>query len=461
MIFRFFSKLPSISSPLNAYLEKVNQINLPAELIKRSKLETQGIKEQSRVLRDLEQASIFRLRELTNDNILSLLKAYTFLDQGSKHLYSALTQELYKRINSFNFEDLSTILYFFSSIKDSSRLNEVVKEILMKDPLSIPANSIGKIAFAFAVQNKYDSDLFKVLTNIFIVAQDEITQDTGVLFLTGAYKVNHTSPALYSQAQIFIEKYWKDFNGEEIAHIIFILYKFGLETFADKKILEADLSKLKAGDIDKIIGCFISKNKEPPKILMDRLDQLLEGLLVTSVELFGLIYSLSFVQRSDYFFPKIYVVIGKVMNVLSSKDKLMIFLALLNNKKENEETLRMFSAEFEGLFESNDILMLFPCFVRRGELFLPYTQKLIENIGNRIKGRELNLQDTLMVMYSLCKVNYQDPSFWKGCLDTLKYSKITSAEEYIQVKKTIKEVGKLGVDIDEHLNVLVQKYESS
>jgi hypothetical protein len=80
---------------------------------------------------------------------------------------------------------------------------------------------------------------------------------------------------------------------------------------------------------------------------------------------------------------------------------------------------------------------------------------------SRIRGRELKMQEALIVMYSLLKLQYSDPYFWKTSLDFVKSVKITSAEEYIQVKKTVQQAKTLGIDIDDCLSSLIQKYESS
>jgi hypothetical protein len=453
--------LPSISSPLSSYLEKINTLNLPAEILKRSREELPEIKDQIRILKDIEQASIFRLREMTNEKLLSLLKVYTFFDQGSPRLFSNLTQELYKRINSFNFEDLSTIVYNFSTSKESTSIFEVVKELIMKDPMAIPSNSIGKLSFAFAVKNKYDSDFYKVLSNIFVVANDSISPDTGVLFLTGIYKVNHVNPLLLLNAQTFIEKHWKQFKGGELAHVVFILHKFGLENFANKKIKEIEVDKLSAADVDKIIGCYISKSLDPPENILMRLDQHFSNMTVTALELFELIYSLNFLKNSEKLFKQVFEIIEKVVKIMTNKEKLMIFLAILSNNRETEEFLQMYSQEFSNSFETDDILMLFPCFVKRGSLFTPYTSNLLETMTSRIRGRELKMQEALIVMYSLLKLQYSDPYFWKTSLDFVKSVKITSAEEYIQVKKTVQQAKTLGIDIDDCLSSLIQKYESS
>ena len=459
MIFRYFSKLPSIVSPLSQYVEKISEANLMADITKRAKKELPQIKEQISTLKDIEQASIFQLKTLPNDKIITITKAYTLLEQGSHHLYSNLTREIFKRINSFSIEELSTIAYFLSSIKESGRLFDVVKSLVLKDPMSIQPNSIGKLSFAFAIQEKYDPDLYNILSKIFIAAKDDINLDSGFLFLTGIYKVKHINPAILTTVEYFINKFWDQFTGEETAHIIYVLYKLGLEGFGRSKIDAIHLEKLKVGDVDKIIGCFIARNQDPPASLINKLESLIDDLSVSASEMFELIYSVNSLKNSQELFAKIEGVLGKTMKVMSNREKVLIFLAILNTQRENSKVLEMFSAEFEALFEVEDVLVLFPCFVRRNSVFLPYTQKLIDMVADKLRGKDIKTQDALVVMYSLSKVGYKDEVFWKVCIEYVRYCKISSADEYIQVKKTVREVGKLGIDVENCVSELVRKYE--
>ena len=459
MIFRYFSKLPSIVSPLSQYVEKISEVNLMAEISKRARKELPQIKEQISTLKDIEQASIFQMKTLPNDKIILIAKAYTLLEQGSHHLYSNLTREIFKRVNSFSIEELSTIAYFLSSIKESGRLFNVIKNLVLKDPMGIQPSSIGKLSFAFAIQEKYDADLYNILGKIFIAAKDEVNLDSGFLFLTGIYKVKHVNPAILTTVEYFVDKFWDQFTGEETAHVIYVLYKLGLEGFGKMKIDKINLEKMKVGDIDKIIGCFIARNIDPPVSLVNKLESLIDDLSVSASEMFELIYSVNSLKNSEKFFVKIEEVLGKTMKVMSNKEKILIFLAILNTKRENLRVLEMFSTEFEGLFEVDDVLVLFPCFVRRNSVFLPYTQRLIDMVADKFRGKDIKTQDALLVMYSLSKVGYKDEVFWKACIDYVRYCKISSADEYIQVKKTVREIGKLGIDVENCLSELVRKYE--
>ena len=40
-------------------------------------------------------------------------------------------------------------------------------------------------------------------------------------------------------------------------------------------------------------------------------------------------------------------------------------------------------------------------------------------------------------------------------------TKIASAEEYIQIKKTVKEIGKIGIDVSHCISILESKNESN
>jgi len=225
------------------------------------------------------------------------------------------------------------------------------------------------------------------------------------------------------------------------------------------KIDAIHLEKLKVGDVDKIIGCFIARNQDPPASLINKLESLIDDLSVSASEMFELIYSVNSLKNSQELFAKIEGVLGKTMKVMSNREKVLIFLAILNTQRENSKVLEMFSAEFESLFEVEDVLVLFPCFVRRNSVFLPYTQKLIDMVADKLRGKDIKTQDALVVMYSLSKVGYKDEVFWKVCIEYVRYCKISSADEYIQVKKTVREVGKLGIDVENCVSELVRKYE--
>lgn len=459
MIFRYFSKIPSIISPLSQYVEKISETSMMAEITKHSKKDVPYTRDQINVLRDIEQAAIFHMKTLPNSKILSILKAYTMQEQGSHHLYSNISREIYKRINSFTFDELATIAYFLSSIRESGQLFVVIQDLILKDPLSIPVNSIGKLSFAYAVQEKFSPEFYNILSNIFVAGREDISIDSGLLFLTGVYKSKYTNPAILTSVEYFINKYWDKFLGEELAHVVFILFKLGLDEASKRKVAEIQLDRLNVGDINKIIGCFIARNLDLPIELLAKLEYLIENFYVSASELFDLIYVVNSFKNSEKWFEKIELVLESNLKSMTNKEKILIFLAILNTKKENLKVLEMFSEEFRNLFEIDDVLVLFPCFVRRNSMFLPYTQKLIDMMADKLRGKDIKTSDALIIMYSLSKVEYNDQNFWNACIEFVRYCKISSADEYIQVKKTVKEIGRLGADVSKCLSELEMKYE--
>ncbi|OMJ89953.1 hypothetical protein SteCoe_7738 [Stentor coeruleus] len=418
-------------------------------------------KEQIALLKDLEMPSMFRMKDFPNEKLISLLKAYTMLEQGSSRFFNNIFQQIKKRINSFSHEELSTIVYFLSNVKQTDEIFAMVEHILMNDPFNMPHEIIGKLSFAYSIKKIHSPDLFKVLSNIFCVCNEKISPENGYLFLTGIYKVGQVSAALKSKVETWVLANWDSFASSEISHIIYILFKLDLIDFAISQIQKIDLESQTVMDIDKILGCFIEKNIKIPDFLLDHLYKTIQDLEIAQNELIGLTYTLEFVEDNKKYYMAMQKVLEKTFHLISSYEKTHIFIATISVKQESTDFLELFKPFFTSELTLDMILSILPVFTKRKNVFLPYTKGVFDSLSQMIQGKVLKTQELIMCAYSLCIAEYNDEQFWQIILKALTYTKISSAEEYIQAKKTVKEIGKLGIDVTQCLGALESRYEVS
>lgn len=461
LLLRSFTKVPSIASPLQNFLANKAQKNFLAEIGRMQRSEMPKFKEQIALLKDLEQPSMFRMKDFPNEKLISLLKAYTMLEQGSSRFFNNLFQQIQKRINSFSPEELSTIVYFLSNVKQTEQIFAMVEHILMADPLNMPHEIIGKLSFAFSIKKIFSPDLFKVLSNIFCVCNEQISPENGYLFLTGIYKVGHASAVLKQTTEKWVLANWDSFAPSEISHIIYILFKLDLIDFAISQTEKIDLKSQTVMDIDKILGCFIEKNIKIPNFLLDHLYKTIQDLEIAQNELIGLSYTLEFVEDNKKFYIAMQKVLEKTFHLISAYEKTHIFIATISVKQESAEFFELFKHFFSSELTLEMILSILPVFIKRKNVFLPYTKGVFDSLTQMVQGKVLKTQELIMCAYSLCKAEYNEEQFWKAILKALIYTKFESAEEYIQAKKTVKEIGKLGIDVSQCLGALESRYEVS
>ena len=460
-LFRHFSKIPIIHSPLTSYLIKSSDRNFILEILKKNKEEIPKFKESQNLLKDLEILSIMRMRDFPNDKILSVIKAYTMNEQGTPRFYETLTTQIHKRINSFSMQELATIVFFLTEIPEAARIYDMVYSIIIADPLEIPADIIGKLSFSFSFRKSQNLDLHRALANIFCIANDKVSAENGFLFLTGLYRVNYSDPAVLPHIERWAKSNWEEFQGSEISHMIYIYFKFSMIESAIKKLEELDLEGMTASDIEKIIGCFLERNMDPPEKLVKFLLGLIQECKVTAVETVNLIYSLSSMSGTQAHFQALTELLEKTFHLISNQEKMLIFIGIISNAKENERILTLLQNEDKVEYSSKEIVSILPALVRRNNLFLPYTQGLLKTLEAQVQGKVLTTQELVVAMYSLSKLKYENPNFWEATLSAITLAKITSAEEYIQVKKTVKELASLGIDINSCIVYLESKYESN
>lgn len=458
---RCFSKMPVIQSPLGSYLEKSKDINFIAEIIKKHKEEVPKYKEQQMLLKDLELASILRLRDFTNERLISLAKAYSMMEQGSPHLYSTLVSQISKRIHSFSLTELSTLAYFLTDIAEAKPLFEAFHRIIMRSPLEIPQDIIGKISFSFSNVYMNSPDIYRVLVNIFCIDPKEISISNGFLFMIGLYRAKYVDPAVLPFIEQWADFHWNSFNGSELAQIVYIYEKFGLIGRNIKKIQDLPLEIMTASDIEKVIGCFLEKELEVPERFLEQLFVMIKELKITPIEVIYLVYTLSLLPKTEKHFEAMNSLLEKTFHLIPTQEKIVIFIALLRNHKETLKILELFSNEQGSSYKAAEIIYLLPALQFRNNLFLPYTEVFLSALHNQLQGKVLSTQDLILAMYILCKLKYDNMEFWESALSASSLSKLNSAEEYIQLKKTIKELSKIGVDTSNTLAYLESKYEFS
>ena len=244
--------------------------------------------------------------------------------------------------------------------------------------------------------------------------------------------------------------------------MIYILFKFSLFSSAQEKIKGIAINIFPASDIDKLIGCLIENSLETPIEFTDYLLLLIQELRIMPLELVHLIYTLSYLpNNTQQIFEAIPNFLEKSIENMPKNEKLLIFIALVNNHKESQQIFEIFQKQFNSDLNAIEIVSAFPVFIKRNNLFLPWTQGLLDALFLHIQGRAIETKELVTAMYSLCKLKYSNEIFWKAALEAAIATKITSAEEYIQVKKTIKEISKLGIDISKYITHLESTYESN
>ena len=196
LVFRAFCRIPVIKSPMSAYLTEIKDKNFVADILKKQREEIPKFKDQQSLLKDLELASIFRMKEFSNQRLLSVIKAYSLMNQGSSQLYETISKQIKKRINSFTLEELSTIVYFLSTVPGTFEILDIIHALFISDPLEIPAEVIGKLSFAYSLQKPESLQLHRALANIFMISKEKVSAENGFLLLTGFYKINYNDHML-------------------------------------------------------------------------------------------------------------------------------------------------------------------------------------------------------------------------------------------------------------------------
>jgi hypothetical protein len=464
LVLRLFCKVPLIPSPLAVYLDKTKGRDLALELVKKKQERHIGYKYQVSQLQDLEISSMFRMRELKNDKILSILKAYSTFNQGSEKLYKAIIVQLNRRINSFSLDELADIVYSLYKIPETDQIFEAIYNIVMENPLDIPVEIIGRLCFAYSIHDynykKFDSQLFRALYNIFAISKDHVSGSNGILLLTGLNKINFNDPGLASHTQDWVDKHWTGFSHSEKAQVTHICFHYSLIPFIQQKIDQTSIVDFKGEHIERILRCFVEKKVDPPAKLLDKLLELICAYKIDSTEVIPIVYTLSQIPNTLDHFKELYEFVVKHVNLMESSEKLYIFIAFLDTHKETQQLLEVFSREFDQDYDENELIAVFTAFLRRNSLFLPHTQDLLDNIWSKIDGKVLKTQELIAIAYILSKLNYSDVNFWRSLLKSVTQTSIKSAEEYIQLKKTLKELPSLGIDISSTIEYLESKYES-
>ena len=193
--------------------------------------------------------------------------------------------------------------------------------------------------------------------------------------------------------------------------MIFVLFKLKMQNFAIKKVNELGLNHFSAFDIEKILGSFVENGLNVPSSLLEYLLKLLKNLKISSAEIVGIVYLLNEVKGTDEHFSALENLLEKSMHLISNTEKIHIFTSFIVTHKENDRILSLFAKEFDQGDLNEQITTVFPAFVKRNNLFLPYTQGLLHTLHSQIQGKVLKTQDLLITIYTLSFLKYQNENF--------------------------------------------------
>ncbi|CAG9333999.1 unnamed protein product [Blepharisma stoltei] len=460
--FRFFSEVQKAINPMKDLITQIeNNINA-VELMKKEREMSEVAQERKRALNDLEQTAAFKVHEFDNENLLKILKIYAENDQGTEKLLSAISSQIYRRIHSFSYQELSDIVFYLYNWEYESRVFDVIDNLLIKNPFEITPEMAARISLAYGMKKKGSDTLFKIITNIFLTKKAEINAENGIMIITGLYKKEYKDFALLRAIEEWAVSKAETMNPSQISQLFYCLIKLESPDSVLEKIENSfKIQDFQAKDIEKVLGCYLFKNRALPNgKLLDRCIELISKNQITPSELVQLIYTLSQHNNTADIFTEIEKLIVNSIESFTQEEIVYLFVALIRTGKETPSILSILKPCLDTNIDAKYLSMIYASILRRGNLYIETLEPLFKWTATCIKGNILDTQSIIAALYTLLHLKYQNLEFWSNILKCIKDIKIRSADEYIQIYKITQRIGKLDLDVGEVLEFLSRRYEN-